>query len=247
MSDLFEPSEEQKASWEDWSVVILTPSADYEVQGKFAQSVANMIAYSWMHGLKVYQWGRTERMVVDWARNDLARRAKSYINTYTGKKFTHLLWLDDDHTFNPDMAVKLASNGDKDMVSAVYFGRTEPLPVIYLRDNNHDQKKHLKYYPLVFFPQKLFQCDACGFGALLMKRDVLDRVPEPWFTIDHRGGEDIAFCEKARDYGVKVYADGEYMLGHIGEPGIITSENYKRHLEANKEKYSDMIKVELGG
>lgn len=230
-----------KKNLKKYSVCIITPCGGYSVPVKFTKSVVNMVAYSWMCGLKVYQMGMTERMVVDWARNDLARTVKEKINEYTGEKFTHILWLDDDHTFNPDLAVKLIDH-DEDMVSALYFGRTSPhYPVVYVKDPNKDYE----HFPLVETPNALFQCDAIGFGAMLMKRDVLDRVPEPWFTLDWRCGEDIAFCMQAKKHGVKIFCDGTYKLGHIGVPPIVTEKDYEAYKEANPDRFKDKVRVEL--
>ena len=231
----------EPGQFDDMSVCILTPCGSYDLSAKFAKCLANMIAYSWMNGLKIYQMGMTERMVVDWARNDLARKAVDHVNEYTDEKFTHLLWLDDDHVFNPDLAVCLARH-KKDMVSALYFGRLSPhYPVVYVR--NHDSEH--KHYPLVEVPNALFQCDAAGFGALLMDRSVFDRVPEPWFTIDWRCGEDIAFCMSAKKHGVQIWCDGSYKLGHIAPPPIVTEKNYLSYKDANPDEFRDKLRVEL--
>ncbi len=242
---MFKPTKKDKKRFEKMSVCILTPCGGYDMSGQFAQDVVNMVAYSWMNGLKVYQMGITQRMVVDWARNDLARKAKEHVCEYTGEKFTHLLWLDDDHVFNPDLALWLARE-DYSMVSALYFGRTSPhYPVVYVKDQDGDKYKH---FPLVDVPDSLFECDAVGFGALLMRRDVLDKVPEPWFTLDWQAGEDIAFCVKVKEFGVKIHCDGRYKLGHIGPPPIVTESTYQAAKLEHPEIFeSEKIKVRLNG
>lgn len=240
---LYQPTEQDLKHYQKLSVCILTPCGAYSNSVKFTKSVANMVAYSWMHGLKIYQMGVTERMVVDWARNELARIAKDKINEYTGEVFTHILWLDDDHTFPPDLACRLASH-DKDMVSALYYGRTPPFfPVCYVKDPSEEYK----HFPLVEPPACLFQCDAVGFGALMMRLDVFKRVPEPWFTLDWKAGEDIAFCVKAKQYGVEIWCDGAYKLGHIGVPPVITEADWLRAKAADPERFADKVRVELNG
>jgi hypothetical protein len=244
MNSLYTPSAEARAAFANMAVVILTPCKDYETSFRFARSVANLVAYSWMNGLRVYQWGGTERMVVHWGRNELARLAKDHVNEYTGEKFTHILWLDDDHVFNPDMLVYLAQHQALDVVSALYFGRAgRHLPVVYVKDDNEDRYKH---YPLIEVPANLCEVDAVGLGACLMKLDVFERMPDPWFKFND-AGEDIYFCVHAKDYGIRIWCDGAYMLGHIGEPQIVTQATYRAYLEANKETYADRIKVPLGG
>ena len=208
---------EVKKQFEKMSVCILSPI--YIPEPRWIGSMVNMVAWSWMQGLKIHQMGYTERMVVDWARNDLAKRAKDHICEYTGQKFTHLLWLDADHVFNPDLACILARhfvNSEIDAVSALYYQRTGPtLPVAYVKDKTPDPYKH---YPIIEVPPTVCEVDAVGFGAIMMKRDVFDRVPMPWFTVDYRAGEDIAFCVKAKQHGVRFFLDGAYKLGHIGLP-----------------------------
>ena len=186
------------------SVCILTPHADFECATKFVKSLVNMIAYSHMHGLNVEMIATTERMVVDWARNDLAKLVKNSKSPYTGKKYTHCLWLDEDMVFSPDTAIVLATEmADYDMMSGLYFARHKPLPVVYVR-GEEDKDDPYKHYPLMRAPKRVFACDAVGFGCLLMRTDVFDKVPEPWFTIDSRGGEDIVFCKHARDAGLTI-------------------------------------------
>lgn len=244
MSSIYEPTDLDRRKYAGMSVCILTPCKDYEVPTLFAKSVANMVAYSWMHGLKVYQMGCTQRMVIHWARNDLARNVRDKINEYTGEKFTHVLWLDDDHAFNPDLALYLARHGHLDVVSALYFGRTDRcLPVVYVKDGTPDPYKH---YPLIEVPPQLCEVDAVGFGACLMRRDVLDRMEGPWFQFNNCG-EDIYFCVHAKRAGMRIWCDGSYMLGHMGEPQMVTHETYLKYLEANKAEFADRIKVPLGG
>ncbi len=237
---LYTPTTENRETYEGMSVVILTPCKDHECAIKFTKCVANMVAYSWMHGLQVFQMGTTERMVVHWARNDLAKLAQEKINEYTGKPFTHILWLDDDQVFNPDLAVYLARHGGRDMVSALYYGRAGThLPVAYVKDDSDDKYKH---YPLIQVEPKLGEVDAVGFGALLMRRDVLDRFEYPWFRFNE-AGEDIYFCVHAKENGVRVYLDGSYCIGHIGDPQIVTQSTHEQYMRDNEDKYADRIEV----
>jgi hypothetical protein len=243
---MMEFSKEVKAQFDKMEICILSPISIPEP--KWIQDLANMISFSWMQGLKIYQMGITERMVVDWARNDLARKAHKHINEYTGRPFTHFLWLDADHVFHPSLACRLAQHmalPEVDAVSALYYQRSgNPLPVAYVKDFNED---HYKHFPLIEVPPALCEVDAVGFGALLMKRDVFDRVPEPWFTIDYRAGEDIAFCVEAKKHGVRFFLDGGVKIGHVGTAPIISEKDHRKHLEENTHLYSDKVKVALGG
>jgi hypothetical protein len=246
MRKLYVPTPQERAILEKMQVVILTPCKDYEVPFRFARSVVNMTAYSWQYGCRVYQLAGIERMPVHWSRQELCRQVKDRLNEETGDKFTHVLWLDDDHIFSPDLLVYLARHQEKDVVSAVYYGRVgRHLPVVYVKDSTPDK---YKFFPIIEVPPALCEVDAVGFGACLMRRDVLDRMPEPWFTFAPGGvGEDIYFCVHAKEAGIRIWCEGSYTIGHFGEPQVITQETYRQFLEKNADEYSDRIKVSLGG
>lgn len=241
-SVIYVPTDEDRKLYDGMSVVIVTPCGGYANPFRFTRCLANLIAYSWRYGLRVDAFGGTERMVIHWARNDLANEAKSLVNDRTGEKYTHVLWLDDDHTFNPDMLVYLARNGDKDVVSALYYGRTQHLPVVYVKDYNPDPYKH---FPLIWPPSQLCEVDAVGFGACLMRREVLDRLKEPYFRFNECG-EDIYFCVHAKKQGVKIWLDGSYKLGHIGDPQIIGHKEYEQYVKDHEEEFGPKIRVALG-
>src|SRR5574343_15556 len=243
---LAEFSEQEKWQFRRMRVAILSPIMNDEPQ--WIRSLANMIGFSWYQGLRLLEMGITEREVIQWARNNLARNALHWKCYLDDKPFTHVLWLDADHVFNPDLACVLARqfvNPEIDMISALYYGRLAPyLPVAYVKDGNPSKYTH---YPLIEVPNWLWEVDAVGFGALMMKLDVFKRVPEPWFTLESNAGEDIAFCVKAKEHGVRIFLEGQYKLGHFGERQIVTEAVYRSHLEKNREQYGDRIRVALGG
>lgn len=244
MAELFVPSRKDKKGYKNMEVVIATPCGDYEVQFKFMRAVTNLIAYSWMHGLKVYEFGGVERMCVHWARNMIVEETKDRINPHTGNKFTHILWIDDDQIFNKDMLLYLAKNQHLDMISAVYYCRVGAhLPVAYIKDENPNIYSH---YPLIVVPETVFEIDAVGFGAMLMRREVLDKLEHPYFDFQ-RCGEDLYFCVHAKKAGVKIWLDGSYRIAHIGEPRIITHEDYLEYCKDNEEFLSDRVEVPLKG
>ena len=239
---LYQPGHDARARLSLLSVLILTPMGGYMSWGRFTKSLVNMVAYSWLHGLKIYQMGITERMAIEWARNSLARRAKDHINEYTGERFTHFLWLDDDHVFNPDLALYLAQHAALDMVSALYFARAgKPYPTAYVKD--HTDEDPYKHFPLLGVPSRLCEVDAVGLGACLMRREVLECVPEPWFTLDYRGGEDIAFCVRAKAHGVGIWVDGSYVLGHIGDPNVVTQETFQSYMREHGDELGEKVRV----
>jgi len=216
-------------------------------EAKWIQSVINMVAHSWYMGLRIWEIGVTDKQVVHWARNNLCRAIKDATNRQTGVKYTHVLWLDCDLQFEADLAVELAKSfihKAVDAVSPVYYSRTgDPLPSLYIKEDCPGGP--LSHYSLLDFPPGLFEIEGgFGFGAVMHKMDVLTRVPEPWFQFIG-GGEDLYFCVKAREHGVRLWVDGAIQMGHIGIPPVILRKDFLKHMEENKEKYADRVKVKL--
>lgn len=138
----------------------------------------------------------------------------------------YLLMIDDDMLSPPDLFYKLAEN-DKDICAALAFTRNpDHKPVIYDVIEGIDPVTHKEYYINKFtmnYPRNtLVQCDAVGFGAVLIKRKVLDAIKEPRFMGLTGCGEDITFCHKAKKLGFEVWMDTRIKLGHLGAPTIIT-------------------------
>lgn len=140
----------------------------------------------------------------------------------------YLFMIDDDMLAPPDLFYRLAEN-DKDICGALAFTRNpDHKPVIYDVIEGVDPANRQPYYINKFamnYPRNtLVQCDAVGFGAVLIKRKVLDAIREPRFMGLAGCGEDITFCYKAKKLGFEVWMDTRIKLGHLGAPVIITEE-----------------------
>lgn len=183
----------------------------------------------------VFQLGATAEMFIPYAREQLAEGALSDGCDY-------LFMVDDDMLCPPDLFHKLAAH-DKDVVGALAFTRNpDHKPVIYETVEGVDPvsgsygfTRFVHNYPR----NQLVECDAVGFGAVLIKTSVLKKVPRPFFFGMERTGEDITFCIKAKKAGFRVWMDTSIKLGHLGTPAIITeeySDAWNKLDEAQREK-----------
>lgn len=183
---------------------------------------------------------------VDVARNKLTERIlDSTIRVGDEeRKFSHVLWMDSDMEFPPDMLRRLLAH-EKPIVSATYFSRTDmPIPHVYqyfgVKDDGYtyyttmgkefsawlERHPEWKDRPNIHSfdgTDGLVECDGVGFGAVLVRREVLEAVGYPWFEADAAtgGAEDFDFCEKAKRAGFPVFADFAIQCNHAARDSFI--------------------------
>lgn len=153
---------------------------------------------------------------------------------------THILMIDSDQTFSPDLADFLLAD-DKDIVGVVAYKRTPPyFPCVFY------QKEGEEHYNSINAVKKgVMRCDAVGFGAILIKMDVFFKLPQPWFWIDKKG-HDINFCEKARKHGFEIHVDTDMVIGHAGDPIVVDEKVYLDNLTPESlEKHDSEVKNSL--
>lgn len=169
----------------------------------------------------VFSFGAVGEMLVPYARERLAEGALEVGADY-------LLMIDDDMLAPVDLFYKLVAH-DKDIIAPLAFTRNpDHKPVIYETVEGYDPLSTNRYGMTRFvmnYPRNtLVECDAVGFGAVLIKTDVLRAMKKPWFFGMESTGEDITFCLKAKKLGFSVWMDTSVKLGHLGAPTIITEE-----------------------
>lgn len=146
--------------------------------------------------------------------------------------FDYLFFVDDDMICPRDLFERLYKH-QKDIVGALAFTRFAPhKPVLYIMDEGFDPVEKKNYYTsrswLAYPKDQLVECDAVGFGSVLINCQVFSKIAKPWFTAATGKGEDIQFCYEARKAGIKVYMDTATKLGHLGPPVNVTEELYEQ-------------------
>lgn len=144
-----------------------------------------------------------------------------------------LLQIDTDQRFTIPDFKKLIAAADKDhlIVSGVVHGAwernevyLEPVPCIY------KQGQDSGLYAVHEYPDDtLIEIDACGTGAILVHRSVMERFREEadqthqgkmWgfyqdMPLHHEWiGEDLLWCIRARSFGYKIYAHTGVQMEH---------------------------------
>ena len=167
--------------------------------GRFSQFWVNMLGLDLPDGSQII----TKRSIfVAEARNEIIRLSGH----------TDYVWfIDDDHTFEPDLLHNLLHRRVP-IVQPLVLTRKSPFgpvmmptegskPGTYKRAALDDAKTH-----------GLVEMIAVGAGGMLIHRDVLNSVRDPWFETQT---EDVNFCAKARAKGFKIYTDLSNRMGHM--------------------------------
>lgn len=146
-------------------------------------------------------------------RNEVVMMAKRW-------KATHILWIDDDMSFHPDIAKALI---------AAMLGMKQHDPENYPRILGANCIKRL--YPLEYMAVGFNNREVLSYGSkgidevrftgnafLLTDMEVFDKLPKPWFAFpwltdeEDIGTEDVYFMEKARQHGY-----GTFVVHELGE------------------------------
>lgn len=197
-------------------IVIAVPSAG-RVPMAFAYSLAGLVSYVGAKGLPTLPEAEVSLCMdicesSNWITNreKLARQA-------VDKGRTHLLFLDDDMTFEPEILSVMAGRR-QDIVCTNYLIKTENPEFVAVdlsgrRVNTGAGSTGL--LPIAY----------SGFGASLFSTEVFKRTPQPWFMPDFNAEkseyttEDNPFYRRAREAGFTVYLDQDAskLVGHIGQ------------------------------
>ncbi len=148
-----------------------------------------------------------------------------------------VMWFDSDMEFPTDTMMRLHKDLDEgyDIVSGLYFKRRKPYsPVIleecYLREENGLKYPTSKFYD--DYPKdQIFEVAAFGFGCVMMKMDavrlMVQEMGDMLFAPALGFGEDLSFCMRARESGLKLYCDSRVKCGHVGYHSF-GEEDFKR-------------------
>lgn len=142
--------------------------------------------------------------------------------------FDRMLWLDSDMAFEPSILQLLNEDLDNGygIVSGLYFSRRAPLkPTVFKVCEIHrlegDKLDPVSESYLDYPRDSLFEIAACGFGCVMMDmaavKQITDRYGRMLFMPVAGFGEDLSFCMRSRNAGVRIWCDSRVKLGHIGQ------------------------------
>lgn len=142
-------------------------------------------------------------------------QVRNLIANWVEHKFDYLFAVDYDMVL-PKSSLKKLLNHAKDIVSGLYIQRIPNTHILEIwSDKGPIDIKDIEGKGLV-------PVHACGFGCVLVKKEVFQSIGYPQFeyhvALDHSQtfSEDHDFCRKAREKGYTIWADTSLKCDHIG-------------------------------
>lgn len=167
-------------------------------------------------------------------------QVRNLIADWVVRGFDYLFAVDHDVTFAPDTLKKLLSH-DVDVVSGIYRQRV-PEQHIEIYDMNQYRMKFEQLYG-----KPLVQIGGCGFGCVLVKKEVLAKIGYPQFEYypalnhNHTISEDNNFCKKVTDAGFSIWCDPSILCGHIGSTTMHVEVNFDPVLQRLRELHDQPL------
>lgn len=201
----------------------------------------------WKHEKRPIQyefyWYTAGRLLTALAREKLVEEALNAGMDY-------ILMYDDDMLLPVDMVERMIADFEEnpqiDILAPLAHMRNAPhYAVIYTTTEGYDQENHAQYFTNDFvknYPKdKLVECDAVGFGAVMIDMKVVKKMTAPYFFSTTGSGEDIYFCIKSRqEADARIFMDTRIKLGHLSAPRIIDEEYYLNWIKDNNHDIPDV-------
>ncbi len=134
---------------------------------------------------------------------------------------TYILFIDSDVIPRPKTLQALMKH-DKDIVTGV-------VPICQNGSFKWNVSKDKSYKPLEIdeLPTNPFKVELCGFGVVLVKTSVFDRLDWPYWRSEYKPGlrvtgEDIYFCRKAREAGFDIWCDPKVKCNHATRANFLS-------------------------
>ena len=186
----------------------------------------------------------TDRMYTHSAENLLVRR---FLDEHADA--THLFMTEMDMVIPVDTITTLAAL-DKPIASGLYFLRGGTgQACLYVPSPVTPALNRFPHTPVTMFPlERPFRLakagGCCGLGCVLIKREVFEAIPYPWFDLKEKNpetlegyGSDMYFYTKVREAGLEVWIDPRVRCTHMDYTQA-SMDDYIKRLEHPDENMS---------
>ncbi len=141
-----------------------------------------------------------------------------------GSEYDWLMWIDSDAVFNTGHFWRLIKY-DVEIVAGSAITNMEQGRLSWGRYNADGSCEFAKKDEVANYertPKGLIEVDFTGFHWLLVRRGVFEKLDYPWFRPTTKivretiyfPSEDVGWCDRIRDLGLKMHVDPECKIGH---------------------------------
>ena len=148
--------------------------------------------------------------------------------------YDYIMWIDSDIIFKTEDLIELLKM-NKDITSGWYVQSNagilsnQSTVVEHMNPQELYEKGSNKYETVEDMSRRTepFKVDYCGFGWMLIKKGVYEKIPYPWFVprviqlqkpdgtiLEDVCSEDISMCEDFRKYGFDIWVHPKVRVGH---------------------------------
>lgn len=212
--------------WRGKTIVFCLPGNNYS--GDFLVNFTHLMMWCYNNGIQPYLSQDYSSMV------NYARCRVLGANVFKGKNqkpfggninYDYMMWIDSDIFFNVQNFVDLLEM-DVDVASGWYAQPNGKVPVIRKsRDEDFLINGSYEYIPMqeIMALEDPFEVDVIGFGWVLIKHGVFEKIQYPWFApkfFELDGGiadvhsEDSSCCLDIQNAGFKIIVNPKIRVGH---------------------------------
>jgi hypothetical protein len=148
--------------------------------------------------------------------------------------YDYIMWIDSDIIFKTEDLMELLQM-NKDISAGWYVQSNggalsnQSTVVESMNDQELYEKGSNRYETIEDMSRRTepFKVDYCGFGWILIKKGVYEKIPYPWFVprviqlqkpdgtiLEDVCSEDISMCEDFRKYGFDIWVHPKVRVGH---------------------------------
>jgi len=184
------------------------------------------LAYSafWLSFIRMRRPEGTPLFTLSGSRVDKQRNM--IVEAVLNSKAQWLLFIDDDHLVPVDGLERLMAH-NKPFVTGVYLTKNEPFRTTQMGEvEGREGEGYASLTAEQIGSKALVPIDATGMGFTLIRREVFEALPKPWYSVaiqpnGNVKGEDVYFCEKARKAGIELLADVSLNIPHLTPRGVV--------------------------
>lgn len=167
--------------------------------------------------------------------NSLIYDAREYVaEQFMKSDNEYLMFIDSDMTFHPQ-SLQFLLRHDKEFVTAKAFKRVHPYQACFYTKVVYENGLPSLEVP-TGYGEGLLPIEGAGLACALIKRSAFEKLEKPYFFPLPNVGEDLSFCIKLKEAGVKMYCDTTLQFGHLAQREVFEKDFVEAFAKMEQDK-----------